>query len=167
MKAGRWDRKLYQGTELYDKTLAILGMGRIGTEFARRAMAFGMRVVAYDPYLSSSRARLLRVELVDTVEEAVQDADFITLHMPMTPETKHILNAERIANLKKGVRIVNCARGGLLDEAAAAKAIEDGIIAGVALDVYETEPPAEDFVLRESPNVVLTPHLGASTSEAQ
>ncbi|MGY8687177.1 MAG: phosphoglycerate dehydrogenase, partial [Verrucomicrobiales bacterium] len=167
MVAGRWDRKKFQGTEVYDKTLAILGMGRIGTEFARRAMAFGMRVVAYDPYLSSSRARLLRVELVDTVEEAVKDADFITLHMPMTPETKHILNAERIANLKKGVRIVNCARGGLLDEAAVAKAIEDGIVAGVALDVYETEPPTEDFILRESPSAVLTPHLGASTSEAQ
>lgn len=167
MKAGRWDRKLYQGAEIYDKTLAVLGMGRIGTEFARRAMAFGMRVVAYDPYLSSSRARLLRVELVDTVEEAVKEADFITLHMPMTPETKHILNAERIANLKKGVRIVNCARGGLLDEAAAAKGIEDGIIAGVALDVYENEPPGDDFALRDSPNVVLTPHLGASTSEAQ
>ncbi len=167
IKEGRWDRKKFQGTEIYDKTLAVLGMGRIGTEFARRAMAFGMRVVAYDPFLSSSRARLLRVDLVDTVEEAVQDADFITLHMPMTPETKHILNTERIAKLKQGVRIINCARGGLLDEAAAAKAIEDGIIAGVALDVFETEPPAEDFVLREFPNVVLTPHLGASTSEAQ
>ncbi|NCF88805.1 MAG: phosphoglycerate dehydrogenase [Verrucomicrobiaceae bacterium] len=167
MKAGRWDRKKYQGTEVYDKTLAILGMGRIGTEFARRAMAFGMRVVAYDPYLSSSRARLLRVELVDTVEEAVKDADFITLHMPMTPDTKHILNAKRIANLKPGVHIVNCARGGLLDEAAIAKAIDDGIVAGIALDVYETEPPTEDFVLRESPNAVLTPHLGASTTEAQ
>ena len=167
MKAGRWDRKKYQGVEVYDKTLAILGMGRIGTEFARRAMAFGMRVVAYDPYLSSSRARLLRVDLVDTVEEAVKNADFITLHMPMTPDTKHILNAERIANLKPGVQIVNCARGGLLDEAAIAKAIDDGIVAGIALDVYETEPPAEDFVLRESTNAVLTPHLGASTTEAQ
>ncbi len=167
MSEGRWDRKKFQGAEIYNKTLAVLGMGRIGTEFARRAMAFGMRVVAYDPYLSSSRARLLRVELVDTVEEAVADADFITLHMPMTPETKHILNAERIAKLKKGVRIVNCARGGLLDEAAVAQAIEDGIVAGVALDVYETEPPVEDFVLRDSASAVLTPHLGASTSEAQ
>lgn len=167
MKEGRWDRKKYEGVEIYDKTLAILGMGRIGTEFARRAMAFGMRVVAYDPYLSSSRARLLRVELVDTVEEAVKDADFITMHMPMTPETRHMLNAERIAQLKPGVRIVNCARGGLIDEAAVAKAMEDGIVAGVALDVYETEPPAADFCLRNSPNAVLTPHLGASTQEAQ
>lgn len=167
MAAGRWDRKKFQGAEIYNKTLAVLGMGRIGTEFARRAMAFGMRVVAYDPYLSSSRARLLRVELVDTVEEAVKEADFITLHMPMTPETKHILSAERIAQLKPGVRIVNCARGGLVDEAAVAKAIDDGIVAGIALDVYETEPPAEDFILRDSAQAVLTPHLGASTSEAQ
>ncbi len=167
MREGRWDRKKFQGAELYNKTLAVLGMGRIGTEFARRAMAFGMRVVAYDPYLSSSRARLLRVELVDTVEEAVQDADFITLHMPMTPETKHILNAERIAKLKKGVRIVNCARGGLLDDGAVRCAIDEGVVAGVALDVYETEPPGDDFCLRDSDHAVLTPHLGASTSEAQ
>lgn len=167
MKAGRWDRKKFQGAEIYNKTLAVLGMGRIGTEFARRAMAFGMRVVAYDPYLSSSRARLLRIELLDTVEEAVADADFITLHMPLTAETKHLLNRKRIANLKKGVRIINCARGGLLDETAISQAIDDGIVAGVALDVYETEPPAEDFVLRNSEHAVLTPHLGASTSEAQ
>ena len=167
VREGRWERKEFEGAEIYNKMLAVLGMGRIGTEFARRAMAFGMRVVAYDPYLSSSRARLLRVELVDTVEEAVNDADFISLHMPMTPETKHILSAERIAKLKRGVRIVNCARGGLLDEAAVAKAMDEGIVAGVALDVYETEPPGEDFVLRDFSDVVLTPHLGASTSEAQ
>lgn len=167
MKEGRWDRKSFQGVEIYNKTLAILGMGRIGTEFARRAMAFGMRVIAYDPYLSSSRARLLRVELVDSVEEAVKDADFITLHMPLTAETRHIVGAERLAKLKPGVRIVNCARGGLLDEAAVAKAIDDGIVAGVALDVYETEPPDASFCLRGSPAAVLTPHLGASTQEAQ
>ncbi|MDG2123981.1 MAG: phosphoglycerate dehydrogenase [Verrucomicrobiales bacterium] len=168
MAAGRWDRKKFQGTELDGKTLAVLGMGRIGTEYARRAMAFGMRVVAYDPYLSQNRARLLRVELFDHLDDALRGADVITMHMPLTDETKHMINAERIENvLKPGVRIINCARGGLIDEAALGDALDSGKIGGAALDVYETEPPPSDHPLLTKPNIVLTPHLGASTHEAQ
>ncbi|QQL45845.1 phosphoglycerate dehydrogenase [Sulfuriroseicoccus oceanibius] len=166
--AGRWDRKKYVGVELYQKTLLILGMGRIGTEFARRAMAFGMRVIAYDPFLSASRARLLSVELADQIDDALPEADFITMHMPLTPDTKHLLNRERLTEkVKPGVRIVNCARGGLIDEAALADALESGRVAGAALDVYEAEPPGDDFALRGSEKMVFTPHLGASTVEAQ
>jgi D-3-phosphoglycerate dehydrogenase len=167
MKAGKWDRKSFEGTELYDKTLGILGMGRIGTEVARRAMAFGMRVLAYDPYLSASRARSLQVELVENIGDILPLADFITMHMPATAETHHMLNAERLGKAKKGVRIINCARGGLVDEAALLEGLKSGQVGGAALDVYETEPPPADFPLRELPNVVLTPHLGASTAEAQ
>lgn len=167
MKAGRWDRKKFEGVELYDKTIAVLGMGRIGTEVARRAIAFGMRVIAYDPYLSASRARTLQVELYESLEDVLPKADFITLHMPLTPETKYMLNAERLKLTKRGVRIVNCARGGLIEEAALVEALESGQVAAAALDVYEKEPPGDDFVLRESDHVVLTPHLGASTAEAQ
>ena len=165
--AAKWERKKFEGVELYNKTLAVLGMGRIGSEFARRAMAFGMRVVAYDPYLSASRARLLRVELAEKLEEALREADFITLHMPSTPETHHLLDAERLALCKKGVRIVNCARGGLVDEAALLAALQSGQVAGAALDVFEQEPPPADHPLLHHPKIVLTPHLGASTAEAQ
>lgn len=165
--AGKWDRKSFEGTELSGKTLGIVGMGRIGGEVARRAIAFGMNVVAYDPYLVASRARSLQVELADDLTHLLERADFITVHMPLTSETKGILNAETIAKCKKGVRIINCARGGLVDEAALLAALESGQVAGAAMDVYEKEPPADDFPFRNLPNVVLTPHLGASTSEAQ
>ena len=167
MVAGRWDRKEYQGVELYKKTLAILGMGRIGSEFARRAMAFGMRVIAYDPYLAANKARLLRVELAEEIDDAIAQADFITLHMPKTPETHHLINADRLTKVKPGVRIINCARGGLIDEAALVEALKDGRVAGAALDVYENEPPDPEYELLHLENVVLTPHLGASTQEAQ
>ncbi len=168
MVAGGWDRKKFKGVELYRKTLAILGMGRIGTEFARRATAFGMKVVAYDPYLSPSKARSLQIELCDTPDAAVEQADFITLHMPLNDETRHILDATRLARCKPGVRIVNCARGGLVDEAALADAIRSGQVAGAALDVYEDEPPPADYPLYElQEQIVFTPHLGASTGEAQ
>ncbi len=167
VKSGKWDRKAFEGVELYGKTLAILGMGRIGTEFARRALAFGMRVLAYDPYLSPSRARSLQVELVERLDEIVPQADFITMHMPLTPETKHMLNRERLAKARKGVRIVNCARGGLIDEAALYDALKSKHVAAAALDVFEVEPPPADYNLRSLPNVVFTPHLGASTAEAQ
>ena len=163
---GKWNRK-FQGTELNKKTLTILGMGRIGAEFAKRAKAFGMRVIAFDPYLSASRAQMLQVELCDDLDEAVKDADFITMHMPLTPETKHMLNEERLRKIKKGVRIINCARGGLVDDAALAKLLEEGHVAGAALDVFEIEPPPADYPLLSAPNVVFTPHLGASTEEAQ
>jgi len=168
VKAGRWDRKNFEGVELYGKTLAVLGMGRIGTEYARRAMAFGMKVLAFDPYLSASRARTLQVELVENLEDILPRADFITLHMPVTPETHHMLGATQIAKMKKGVRIINCARGGLIDEAALYEGLKSGQVAGAALDVYEVEPPpAEGFPLRDLPNIIFTPHLGASTAEAQ
>ena len=167
MRAGKWDRKNFEGVELYNKTLAVLGMGRIGTEVARRAIAFGMRVLAYDPYLSASRARSLQVELVESLDEIIPQADFITLHMPLTAETKYMINKERLAKAKKGVRIVNCARGGLIDEAALMEALKSKHVAAAALDVFEEEPPAPDAEIRKIPNLVLTPHLGASTAEAQ
>jgi len=167
VKSGKWDRKKYEGVELYNKTLGILGMGRIGTEIARRAIAFGMRVLAYDPYLSESRARSLQVELFENLDELVPRCDFLTMHMPLTDETRHMLDARRLGLCKKGARIVNCARGGLIDEAALGEALESGHIAAAALDVFEVEPPPADFALRSLPNIVFTPHLGASTAEAQ
>ncbi len=165
--AGKWDRKSFSGTEVYGKTLSVLGMGRIGAEFAKRAKAFGMRVVAYDPYLSKNRAESLGVELCEDLDAAVIQADFITMHMPMTAETKHMLNETRIAKLKKGVRIINCARGGLIDDHALAAALESGHVGGAAVDVFEVEPPPADYALLRAPNTVFTPHLGASTEEAQ
>jgi D-3-phosphoglycerate dehydrogenase len=167
MVAGKWDRKSFEGTELCGKTLGIVGMGRIGGEVARRAIAFGMNVIAFDPYLVQSRARSLQVELADDLTALLTRADFITVHMPMTAETKNILNAKTLAQCKPGVRIINCARGGLVEEAALLEALKSGQVGGAALDVYEKEPPADDLVFRALPNVVLTPHLGASTSEAQ
>jgi D-3-phosphoglycerate dehydrogenase len=167
MKAGKWDRKSFEGVELHGKTLAVLGMGRIGTEVARRAMAFGMRVLSYDPYLSASRARSLQVELVESLDEIVPQADFITMHMPLTAETRDMLDTKRLARTRKGVRIVNCARGGLVNEAALAEALKSGQVAAAALDVFEVEPLPADSPLRGAPNLVLTPHLGASTAEAQ
>lgn len=167
MVAGRWDRKLYQGVELLGKRLAILGMGRIGTEFAKRAQAFGINVVAYDPFLTAARAQSLKVELAETPDEALAGADLVTLHVPLTPDTKHIINAERIALLNPGALVVNCARGGLVDEAAADASIKAGHLGGIALDVYEVEPPPADFSLFSAKKTIFTPHLGASTAEAQ
>ena len=162
-------RKKYQGVELNGKTLAILGMGRIGGEFAKRARAFNMRVVAYDPYLAETKADGMGVELAKSPEEAVTEADFITLHMPKTEETAHIVNAELISKMKPGVRIINCARGGLIDEDALLEALKSGQVAGAALDVYEKEKesPVANPELLNREDVVLTPHLGASTAEAQ
>lgn len=167
MKEGKWDRKNYQGVEISNKVLGVIGMGRIGGEVARRAFAFGMRVLAYDPYLSAAKARAMQVELFTNLEEMLPQCDFLTLHMPLTDETKGILNDRTLALCKKGVRVINCARGGLVEEAALQTALASGQVAGAALDVYETEPPAEDSPLRKIPNLVLTPHLGASTFEAQ
>ncbi len=167
MKAAEWNRKAFQGTELYNKTLGILGMGRIGGEVAKRAQAFGMRVLAYDPYLSHSRAKSLGVELFENLDDIYRQADFITVHMPMTDETKGMLNTAAFGKMKKGVRILNCARGGIVNEKDLFDAIQNGQVGGAALDVYETEPPPADFALRSLPQVIMTPHLGASTEEAQ
>ena len=167
MVAGRWDRKLYEGVELFGKRLAILGMGRIGTEFAKRAQAFGMVVVAYDPFLTAARAQSLKVELAESAEIALTGADVVTLHIPLTPETQHILNAERLSLMNPGALVVNCARGGLVDEIAAKNSIDAGHLGGIALDVYEVEPPPADFPLFSARKCVFTPHLGASTAEAQ
>src|SRR5213082_101394 len=167
LKGGTWDRKNLEGVELYNKTLGIIGMGRIGSELSRRAIAFGMRVVAFDPYLSASRARSLQVELVEDLDELLPVADFVSLHTPLTAETRHILNADCLARTKRGVRIINCARGGLIDEQALTDAISNGHVAGAALDVFETEPLPSDSPLRRVSKLVLTPHLGASTAEAQ
>ncbi len=166
MKAGEWNRKSFQGVELYNKTLGILGMGRIGSEVARRAIAFGMRVLAYDPYLTLSRANALQVELVE-LDEIFARCDFITVHMPMSDETKGMINAAAFAKMKTGVRLMNCARGGIINEVDLCEAIKSGKVAGAALDVYEVEPPPKDFPLRDLPQVIMTPHLGASTEEAQ
>ena len=167
MKEGKWNRKEFQGTELYNKTLGILGMGRIGSEVAKRALAFGMKVVAYDPYLSLARAKALQVDLKERVEDVYHEADFITVHMPMTEETKGMVNAAAFARMKKGVRVLNCARGGIINEADLYAALVSGAVGGAGLDVYETEPPPAVFPLRSLPQVVMTPHLGASTEEAQ
>jgi len=167
MKAGEWNRKAFQGVELYGKTLGILGMGRIGSEVARRAIAFGMQVLAYDPYLSLSRAKAMQVELLEHLEDIYSRADFITVHMPLSDETKNMLNAAAFAKMKKGARVLNCARGGIIHEADLYAAIKSGQVAGAALDVYEQEPLPKEFPLRELPQVIMTPHLGASTEEAQ
>jgi D-3-phosphoglycerate dehydrogenase len=167
VRSKKWDKKNFEGVELYNKTLGVIGMGRIGSELSRRAIAFGMRVMAYDPYLSAARARSLQVELVDELDELLSNADFISLHTPLTSETRHILDSARLAKTKRGVRIINCARGGLIDESALVGALQDGQVAGAALDVFEIEPLPGDSPLRNAPNLVLTPHLGASTAEAQ
>ena len=166
MVAGEWNRKAFKGVELYGKTLGVLGMGRIGGEVARRAVAFGMRVMAYDPYITPSRAKALQVELA-SLEDIYSAADFITVHMPMTDETRGMLNNDTFATMKPSVRLLNCARGGIINEADLCEALKDGKIAGAALDVFESEPLAKDSPLRDCPNLILTPHLGASTVEAQ
>ncbi|HRZ38212.1 MAG TPA: phosphoglycerate dehydrogenase [Candidatus Paceibacterota bacterium] len=167
MAAGQWNRKSFQGTELYTKTLGILGLGRIGSEVARRAIAFGMRVIAYDPYLTLSRAKALQVEVVENVLDLYPQVDFLTVHMPMSDETRGMVDAEAFARMKHGVRVLNCARGGIINEADLRVALESGQVAGAALDVYETEPLPKDSPLRTLPQVIMTPHLGASTDEAQ
>ena len=167
MRSKKWDRKQFEGVEIYSKTLGVIGMGRIGSELCRRAIAFGMRVVAYDPYLSAARARSLQVELVEELDDLLASSDFISLHTPLTNETRHILDHARLAKTKAGVRIINCARGGLVDESALASALRDRHVAAAALDVFEIEPLPDDSPLRSVPNLILTPHLGASTAEAQ
>jgi D-3-phosphoglycerate dehydrogenase len=163
---GRWDRKSYMGSQLAGKTLGIVGLGRIGQTVARRAKAFDMRILGYDPFLAPERAEQLGVELVESVEQLLPDVDYLTVHTPLTDETKNLISTAQIEKMKPGVRLINCARGGIYDEAALAEGITSGRIAGVALDVYENEP-CTDSPLFGMPGVVATPHLGASTEEAQ
>jgi len=163
--AGKWEKNRFMGVELTGKTLGIIGCGNIGSIVADRAKGLRMKVIAFDPYLSPERAQELGVEKVE-LEDLLPRADFITLHTPLTEKTRNVLDAKSIAKTKKGVRIINCARGGLIDEAALKAAIESGHVAGAALDVFDTEP-AKDNLLFGSDKVVATPHLGASTSEAQ
>ncbi|HOX03271.1 MAG TPA: phosphoglycerate dehydrogenase [Candidatus Paceibacterota bacterium] len=166
IKNGEWNRKAFQGTELNGKTLGIIGLGRIGTEVAKRAQAFGMTVLAHDPYLSPSRAKSSQVEIVD-LNHLYAQSDFITVHMPLTDETRGMINSKAFELMKKGVRILNCARGGIVNESDLHEAIQSGQVGGAALDVYEKEPPPAEFPLRALPQVIMTPHLGASTKEAQ
>ena len=163
--AGKWEKSRFMGVELTGKTLGVIGAGNIGGIVCERAVALKMKVIAYDPFLSEDRAALLGVTKVD-LEELLKRSDFITFHVPLTEKTKNILSRDNIAKLKPGVRIVNCARGGLVDEAALAEALKDGRVAGAAFDVFAVEP-ATDSPLFNLDNVVVTPHLGAATTEAQ
>jgi D-3-phosphoglycerate dehydrogenase len=165
MKDGKWEKKRFVGTELRGKTLGIAGLGRIGQEVATRARAFGMRIIAHDPFISQDIAAAIGAELL-SLDDLFATADFVTLHLPSTPATRHLLNDERFARMKPGIRIINTARGDLIDEAALGRAIEKGIVAGAGLDVFEREPPA-DWTLARLPQVVATPHIAASTEEAQ
>jgi D-3-phosphoglycerate dehydrogenase len=167
MVAGKWDRKQFQGVELAGKTLGVLGMGRIGTEVAKRAIAFGMTVLAYDPYLTEKRAHAIGAGFAESLDDVYRAADFITVHMPVTRETKEMLNAVAFGKMKPGVRIVNCARGEIISETDLLAALESGKVAGAALDVFAVEPLPADHPYRKQANVILTPHLGASTEEAQ
>jgi D-3-phosphoglycerate dehydrogenase len=166
VRAGAWARSSFKGVELRGRTLGLVGAGRIGGSVATRCRAFGMNVLAYDPYLTEERARDLRVERA-SLDEVIEGADVLSLHVPLTDDTRGLLNAESISRMKQGAFVVNVARGGVVDESALASALESGHLAGAALDVFESEPLAEDSPLRSAPNLVLTPHLGASTSEAQ
>jgi len=165
LKAGIWNRKKYVGVELNRKVLGIIGIGRIGSEIAKRAKSFNMNIIGYDPYVTEERAKQLGITL-GTVEDVVKQADFITVHTPLIKETKYLIDHDQFAKMKRGVRIINCARGGIIREEALLKALNEEIVAAAALDVYEDEPPGDNPLVNH-PNVVTTPHLGASTEEAQ
>ncbi|KAG7592043.1 D-3-phosphoglycerate dehydrogenase [Arabidopsis thaliana x Arabidopsis arenosa] len=166
IKAGKWERSKYVGVSLVGKTLAVMGFGKVGTEVARRAKGLGMNVISHDPYAPADRARALGVDLV-SFDQAISTADFVSLHMPLTPATKKVFNDETFSKMKKGVRLINVARGGVIDEDALVRALDAGIVAQAALDVFCEEPPSKDSKLIQHENVTVTPHLGASTKEAQ
>ncbi|KAM4121653.1 hypothetical protein ACB094_01G022200 [Castanea mollissima] len=166
LKAGKWQRNKYVGVSLVGKTLAVMGFGKVGSEVARRAKGLGMHVIAHDPYAPADRAQAIGVELV-TFDEALSRADFISMHMPLTPATSQMFNDDTFSKMKKGVRIVNVARGGVIDEEALLRALDSGIVAQAALDVFIEEPPPNDSKLVQHESLTLTPHLGASTTEAQ
>jgi len=166
MKKGEWKRSKFMGVELYGKVLGIVGFGRIGSEVARRALSFGMKVLAFDPFLSREVAQGIGVESVE-LKELLEKADYITVHTPLTDETRHMISDKQFALMKKGVRVINCARGGIINEEALAKALKEGKVAGAAMDVFEQEPLNPESELLKLDNVITTPHLGASTEEAQ
>ncbi len=165
VKRGEWKRSEYTGVELNQKLLGVIGVGRIGSEVARRARALGMKIIAYDPYITKDHAEKLGIEIA-ALEDLLKQSDFITLHLPLNPSTYHLIGEKELAMLKPGTRIINCARGGLIDEDALCNALQDGKVEGAALDVFEEEPPGNCRLL-EFDNVVVTPHLGALTREAQ
>ncbi len=165
-QAGKWEKSRFMGTELTGKTLGLIGAGNIGSVVAARAIGLKMKVIAYDPFLSADRAQALGIERIDDVDELLARADIVTLHVPKTEKTANIISAERVAKMKPGARLINCARGGLVDEAAVAEALRSGHLAGAAFDVF-SEEPAKENPLFGAPNVVCTPHLGAATTEAQ
>ena len=166
LKQGRWDRKTYMGSQLYGKTLGVVGLGRIGREVASRAQAFGMSVIGFDPFLAPEKAQELGIEPVSKVKEMLPRIDFMTVHTPLTEETRGLINVDDLGLLKEGARLINCARGGIYDESALQQGLESGKLGGVALDVFENEP-CTDSPLFQAPNALCTPHLGASTEEAQ
>jgi len=163
---GRWDRKQYMGAQLSGKTVGVIGLGRVGQAVAERALALGMRVLGYDPFLPSQRARELGITSFSSVRELLPDVDYLTVHTPLNDETRDLIGTEEVQLMKKGARLVNCARGGIYNTAALAEGLQSGHLAGVAIDVYESEPCTEN-PLFGMPNVLCTPHLGASTKEAQ
>ncbi len=163
---GRWDRKSYMGSQLADKTLGVIGLGRIGQEVAKRAIAFQMRVLGFDPFLTADQAARLGIQRVETVRDMLPQVDYLTVHTPLTPETKHLIGREELKLMRPNARLINCARGGIYDEAALVEGLKEGRIAGVALDVFEEEP-CTSSPLFGMPGVLCTPHLGASTEEAQ
>ena len=165
VKEGRWEKKALEGRELAGKVLGLVGSGRIGAEVAKRATAFGMRVLAYDPYLRQENGDRLGIELVDKIR-LLEEADVVSVHAALTPETRHLVGAKELSLMKRTAILVNCARGEIVNEAALADALKAGAISGAALDVFEKEPPEGSPIL-SAPNVVFTPHLGASTREAQ
>ncbi len=167
LKAGKWDRNKFTGSQLGGKTLGIVGLGRVGLAVAKRAQGFDMKVVGFDPFLSPERAAELGIESIPRLDDLWSRCDYITLHTPLSAETRNLIGAAQLAKMKPGVRIVNCARGGLIDEPALAEALTAGTVAGAAIDVFEPEPPPSDHPLVNHPQVLVTPHLGASTEEAQ
>jgi len=165
MKEGKWEKKKFSGAEILNKTLGVVGLGKIGTVVADRALALGMNVMAYDPFLSEDQAKQLGVRCA-SLDDVFKEADFITLHVPLTEDTRNLINAKNIAKMKNGVRIVNCSRGPVVNEEDLADAIESGKVAGAAMDVYAKEPPGLSRLIMLD-KVICTPHLGASTKEAQ
>jgi D-3-phosphoglycerate dehydrogenase / 2-oxoglutarate reductase len=167
LKAGKWERTKFVGSQLAGKTLGVIGLGRIGREVARRAAGLDMHIVGFDPFMAPDKAAQLGIEAVTELDLLLPKCDYVTVHTPLTDETRHLLDARRLGLLKKGARVLNCARGGIIEEAALAEALKSGHLAGAALDVFVDEPPPADHPLLKLPTLIATPHLGASTMEAQ